>query len=503
MLLFLSFSKPSDAQNSTNVYSTISGTVWKENTPVDGIHQANETGIPGMMVTMLDALTDRVIACGISDTAGHFLLKNYAGVGDYYLKYGYPEAGFTITAKRAGTDNEVNSAADPSTQTTDAFTIADTTTIDTLNLGLVPSANKITYCDAHSLSVTDWSTSFNFPKSNDAVTGTLTKVTLFIADAVWHPTIGVENTGAQAITTTLGFSGLLTLTPPTGGANEVTTTLLNKQVSLPAYDGLTDYGGLSGITWHNEFASIVDQNRTFTTTAQLNVFRGPSGTVSFPATAQNSFTITGGGNLENSVQTNVGAGACVTYEYAGGIILPISLTSFSASTPDGVSSLLNWETASELGNKGFAVERSTDSRNFSEIGFVNTKATNKEGVSYEKLSYEYRDMEPLQGQNYYRLKQEDINGKSTYSGIVKVQIGKQAGLSVYPNPADRYILISSQGLSKVSIYSVQGALVLQQTAKDGNESVKIDTSLLPTGTYSLQVVMSDGSVDMKKIIVTH
>lgn len=503
LMLLMSFSKPSGAQNSTTVFSTISGKVWKDSLPSDGIRQAAETGVQGMLITMLDALTDRVIAASISDSTGSFLLKNYAGVGDYYIKYGYPEAGFTIAAKRSGANNQVNSAADPGTGTTDAFTISSNSPIDTFGLGLIPATNKITYCDAQSLSVTDWNTSFSFPKSNDAVTGTLTKVTLFIADAVWHPLIGVENTGAQGISTTLGFSGLLTVTPPTGGANEIATTLLNKQVSLPAYDGLTDYGGTSGITWNNEYASLVNQNRTFTTNAQLNVFRGASGTVTFPITAQNSFTITGGGNLENSVQTHVGAGACVIYEYAGGIILPISLTGFTANSADGVSTSLNWETAMELGNEGFAIERSTDSKNFSQIAFVSSKAGNSEGVSYAKLNYTYQDNQPLQGLNYYRLKQTDLNGKSSYSRIAKVLIGKQEETSVYPNPADGYFLINTQDISNVTLFNINGKAVSVRVERENSSELKIDTSVLPAGLYTVQVVSSQGNIEVRKIFIQH
>lgn len=502
LVLLAGLYSSSNAQNSTTVFSTIAGTVWKETLPSDGVRQTGEQRVPGILITMYDALTDKVIAAGISDTSGHFLLRNYAGVGDYYIKYGYPTAGYSLSAKRLGTDNHLNSSADPSTGATDAFSITDTASIDTFGLGVIPVANKITYCDVKSLSVTDWNTSFTFPKSNDALIGTLTKVTLFIADAVWHPLIGVENTGAQAISTTLGFSGLLTLTPPTGGANEVTTTLLNKQVSLPAYDGQTDYGGLSGRTWSNEFSSITNQNRTFTTNAQLNIFRGATGTVAFPVTAQNSFTITGGGNLENSVQTHVGAGACVVYEYAGGISLPISLVDFTAEV-NGSSALLNWETAQELGNKGFAVERSDDGKNFVEIDFVNSLAGNDEGVSYQHLSYTYKDMQPFSGWNYYRLKQVDINGKATYSPVKKVLMGAETSATMYPNPANGFVILDARHLKAVSMFDLGGKAipVSYKTQPDGLTKITLDK--LRAGTYTVLIQLTDGSSVSRQIVIQH
>jgi hypothetical protein len=95
-LLLASIATTTKAQNSVSLYSTISGTVWKENMPSDGIRQVNEDGIPGVLVTLLDALSDKVISSAISGTDGSFTLRNYAGVGDYYIKYGYPEAGFAL-----------------------------------------------------------------------------------------------------------------------------------------------------------------------------------------------------------------------------------------------------------------------------------------------------------------------------------------------------------------------------------------------------------------------
>lgn len=500
-LLLASIATTTKAQNSVSLYSTISGTVWKENLPSDGIRQVTEDGIPGVLVTLMDAMSDKVISSAISGTDGSFTLRNYAGVGDYYIKYGYPEAGFGAVAKRVGADNLNNSAANQNTNSSDEFTISSNAPLNSYNLGLTPLVNKVTYCQTQSLSVTDWNTSFSFPKSNDAVAGTLSKVTLFIADAVWHPMIGVENTGAQGVSTTLGFSGLLTVTPPTGGASEITTTQLSKQVSLPVYDGVTDYGGTSGTTWHNEFSAIVNQNRTFTSNAQLNIFRGTTGMVTFPATAQNSFTITGGGNLENSVQTHVGAGVCLVYEYLPTVVLPITLVNYKATT-DGASSFLTWETAMELGNTGFAIERSTDGKTFEEIGFVKTKAANKEGISNEKLAYAFTDVTPFTGQNFYRLKQVDFNNKFTYSPTQKVLIQKQNAFVVYPNPADQYVLISGQKESKLELYTLTGQLVPLNIEDAGAYSKRINISNLPTGNYTL-VISSGNDTEVKKLSIKH
>ena len=112
--------------------------------------------------------------------------------------------------------------------------------------------------------------------------------------------------------------------------------------------------------------------------------------------------------------------------------LPIELTSFEA-TPTGPNVQLVWRTASEINNDYFTVEKSKDGINFEVLMKVEGAGNSNTPKIYDEL-----DREPFGGLSYYRLKQTDFNGESTYSQIVPVQFGSdtEEGISVFPNPAN-------------------------------------------------------------------
>jgi hypothetical protein len=112
--------------------------------------------------------------------------------------------------------------------------------------------------------------------------------------------------------------------------------------------------------------------------------------------------------------------------------LPIELKSFDAYY-DGSEVQLEWTTASELNNDFFTVQRSADGQEFESLYTV---AGN--GTTTETHNYFANDAQPLYGISYYRLKQTDFDGASTFSSIVKVEaaFSGQVTFEVYPNPTD-------------------------------------------------------------------
>ncbi|MBX2922536.1 MAG: T9SS type A sorting domain-containing protein [Chitinophagaceae bacterium] len=165
--------------------------------------------------------------------------------------------------------------------------------------------------------------------------------------------------------------------------------------------------------------------------------------------------------------------------------LPVSLTTFTArKVSDGVT--LEWTTASEQNNAYFEVLRSADSRNFSVIGRVEgagtTSATNH---------YTLTDHAPLTGTNYYRLKQTDYDGKTTYSDIVTVRYMLDAGnvsATVYSNGSSVNLRFSSpvSGASAVNIYDMQGRLLSRGNYRytAGQNTISIPANLA-SGVYVL------------------
>lgn len=112
--------------------------------------------------------------------------------------------------------------------------------------------------------------------------------------------------------------------------------------------------------------------------------------------------------------------------------LPIELLNFTANL-NGNNVALIWATASEINNDFFTVEKSRDGQNF-------VKAFNVDGAGNSTATIEYVDIDrdPYIGTSYYRLKQTDFDGKSSYSNIVPVEYNPDSdpGISLFPNPSD-------------------------------------------------------------------
>ncbi len=184
--------------------------------------------------------------------------------------------------------------------------------------------------------------------------------------------------------------------------------------------------------------------------------------------------------------------------------LPIELVDFRAQAiNDAVH--LTWETASELNNDFFTVERSLTGETFSSVGQVNGSGTTNQGRIYSLI-----DLSPVQGTSYYRLKQTDFDGTFTYSKVISVAY-EGSLFSVYPNPsAGDYVTIVINGISNmetvpVVIYDQLGRecmrLVLE-VDENSNTATKIVNfeKVLPQGMYLIKAGPSQMLV--KRFVVT-
>ncbi|WP_310392701.1 hypothetical protein [Hymenobacter sp.] len=108
--------------------------------------------------------------------------------------------------------------------------------------------------------------------------------------------------------------------------------------------------------------------------------------------------------------------------------LPVELVAFSAQRR-GPAVALAWRTASEKNNAGFAVEKSLDGEKFRELAFVAGA-----GGSGPR-AYSYLDAAPAAA--YYRLRQQDFDGQTSYSPVqfVAAAAGSAEPLSLFPVPA--------------------------------------------------------------------
>lgn len=177
-------------------------------------------------------------------------------------------------------------------------------------------------------------------------------------------------------------------------------------------------------------------------------------------------------------------------------LLPVSLISFSAQKQNNTT-LINWQTAYEVNNNYFSIERSSDTKLFYSIG--HKRALN----NINKADYFFIDNKPLNGLNYYRLKQFDIDGKFTYSKIVSVDFSNNlATFAVYPNPTSKllYILLPSiNETSDIVLYDATGKKVLHEQLESNISVKQIDISSFPAGVYYVMLEQSGKKQTVKLV----
>jgi len=185
--------------------------------------------------------------------------------------------------------------------------------------------------------------------------------------------------------------------------------------------------------------------------------------------------------------------------------IPVELTSFTGNVNNLGQVVLNWQTASELNNQGFEIERRTESSEFLTVGFVEGA-----GTVTETRNYSFIDKAVDQGVNYYRLKQIDFDGSYAYSDIVEVEVVAPLTFDLtqnYPNPfnpsTNIKFSVPEAGNVKLSVYNLVGeevAVLVNGFSQAGTFEVTFDASNLSTGVY-LYKLQSANSVQTKKMML--
>ncbi len=185
--------------------------------------------------------------------------------------------------------------------------------------------------------------------------------------------------------------------------------------------------------------------------------------------------------------------------------LPVELSSFAAIMFDKDKVMLNWQTATEVKNYGFDVERQANSGQWEKVGFVNGN-----GNSNSPKEYSYIDKNLIGGSKFfYRLKQVNNDGQFTYTDAVEVVVvPNQYELSQnYPNPFNpsTKIKFSLPEAGKVSlkIYDMTGAEVVDLVNADyeaGYYGIDLNLSNLASGVY-LYRFQSKGYSQVKKLML--
>ena len=185
--------------------------------------------------------------------------------------------------------------------------------------------------------------------------------------------------------------------------------------------------------------------------------------------------------------------------------VPVELTSFTAETIKTKKVLLNWQTATEVNNYGFDVERKSNSNDWEKLGFVEGH-----GNSNSPKHYSFEDNNIVGGSDFtYRLKQIDFDGSYEYSDELECEVLPLQNklFQNYPNPFNpttkiKFSLVEPEKVS-IKIYNTLGEIVhtaASRTYDVGFHELEFDGTNLVSGIYFYEIQIND-YYDTKKMIL--
>jgi hypothetical protein len=303
----------------------------------------------------------------------------------------------------------------------------------------------------------------------------------------------------------------------TGGGNNKSASVLITVDSTAGPFKITTQNKSNAETWHgNETKTITwDVNNTDITPvncASVNILLSTDGGITYPTTL--AFKTPNDGTQDIIVPNLSTTKARIKIEAAGNIfftindtsfaiqsVLPVSWLSFTAQKLNNLSVSVKWSTTNEYNNKSYEVQRSRDGANFSSIAQV---SAGNDPTKVEQ--YNYTDLKAPAGANYYRIKQTDANGNSSYSAIAKVILSDDLlTWSIQPNPvktaASFYTRRNMTNVS-INIYMSSGKNVYstQRSTISAGEQIVIPVSNLAKGIYFVKVKSNEGSRTEKLVV---
>ena len=179
-------------------------------------------------------------------------------------------------------------------------------------------------------------------------------------------------------------------------------------------------------------------------------------------------------------------------------VLPVIWESFTAELNSNNQVLLKWAVSQQSNNKGYAVEHSIDGVQWETLKFIATDPK-QDGAA----SYSFLHAKPVNGRHYYRIRQEDLDGNSSYTQIKIVDLKNNIHVELSPNPATDHIQIQIEnilvaGETRASIYDFAGKLVMERVLNMGVNQLSVAS--FTAGSYIVRVSTKQGEVYHERFI---
>lgn len=197
-------------------------------------------------------------------------------------------------------------------------------------------------------------------------------------------------------------------------------------------------------------------------------------------------------------------------------VLPVELSDFKATALTSAIRL-DWQTATELNNHGFNVERRVaGDESWNDLTFVEGAGTSNQARDYNYVDGNVSDNVTYQ----YRLRQVDLDGSINYSGVreARINAGVTGGaitelMQNTPNPAATHtnipFVVAQNEMVSIEISDVYGNVVrtMQVDAKGGVTS-SVDWDLtdsegnrVANGTYIYKLIGANVSQSRKLTVI--
>jgi len=299
------------------------------------------------------------------------------------------------------------------------------------------------------------------------------------------------------------------ITVEEGGVFNVESGLQAKNNAVITISGVVNITG--DVDVKNTTSFTVEGTGIVAVSGNVNFGPGNNNTLHVDGTMTIGGDITGNVTLSGLGSLSIdGIIAPSVIDQTGGVLLPIELVYFNLQREDNKVNI-NWQTATELNNDYFTIERSHNGYDYESIGTMLGA-----GNSSNQISYTFTDNDPINGISYYRLMQTDYNGDYEIFNPASISFEQSSyflleqNVSIYPNPiqsGNDVLKIDIEGefnseIVMVRIFTTSGQQVLvKELILDGFSASKtVSVSSLSRGTYFVIVKTAQNNFPNKLII---
>ena len=389
----------------------------------------------------------------------------------------FPASGGTVSASNVVIDGDVSLNKD--------LNISATLTLTSGKL-TVPAGSTITISSGSAIAGSGFGTSKQIVTQVNTTTGTkgVVRVSNLLGSFTWPIGNGTYYLPVTLTTTTTSDFSVTVFQGATanGAPNGTAMTAPAKIKMVDAVWIVNRNVGTSGVTMQLSWAPALEGS-VFQNLADYQIG------ISHNGGYWESPLGSGNQSLKTVMRTNITAFSPFAIGQIG-TPMPLNFGDVKVLERDNYDLEVDWVSYNEYNLDHFEVERSQDGRGFVSMGKV--AAQNNNGTA----NYSWIDKSPLQNVSFYRINAIDIDNRSSYSSVVRVDRSHaNSVLTVFPNPVvGKRISISTGSLDKgeyqLSIYDVFGRIIYQQRLIHSGGMLSQDIQLsagIPPGTYSISI----------------